>query len=693
MPNLLRMPVFYLGLVLLTFLGWLVVRDTGVNRIEVEATSDKTTTKAPASSSSPEAAEAPPSFVPMADDPILRTPNGLRRKVVVTDLGVRPRSEPVAGVFVGPALDYFGLFFLLSDPPAGSDRVQIGERDGKPVGWVPATSVLEWDSRLMAVPSSVPNRPRLRLFQESACLLDDLAGRTCSKHGKNCPISGEEPDGVANGTTASLGWPILESRSIPEPDGSTRTILKVACLVKDEAPIVEPSKPPPELAPLLKELDLAFVIDTTASMQNTIDAVKILAKDLVDSTRRRYAGMRLRLALVEYRDRSTAYAFETRRTIDFSDPGSFEAALSQVSAAEHGDGSVEEAVLSGVRAALPHEAGDDPTRASLSWPEGRAGELATKMIVLLGDAPDHASDPRLAIELAARAKRQRITIASVAIPKPGVLKGAELDHYRELWHTLADQSYRPADPSQGFATAIPPLEWTISDRADEGVARLQSLVDDRVAHARALAALAQAEAEGRLQEYTNSQGLRMDQVAPVLADLHRGEAQPGPRRDRRLEGKVAPDVRVGWIAETQHGQNLVNLAVLMSRTELDAVIGQLIQVQQGLESQQSTVADLLRVETDALAGEGQDHPTNASNESLGIELTRRAGLPPPPDGSLLRRSRRELMQADDLFRASLGRRLQSAIDALLQHRSDAIWSDPQGLNKAMKLIPYSDFNI
>ncbi len=274
------------------------------------------------------------------------------------------------------------------------------------------------------------------------------------------------------------------------------------------------------------------------------------------------------------------------------------------------------------------------------------------------------------------------------------MKGAEVDRYQELWRTLAEQSYRPADPSRGFSSAIPPLEWTIGDQPAEGVARLQSLVDDRVAYARSLAALAQAEAEGRLQEYTNSQGLRMDQVAPVLADLHRGETQPGPRSNRRLEGKVAPVVRVGWIAQEQGDQPLVNLAVLMSRSELDGVIGQLIEIQQGLESQQYDLADLLRVETNAIAGEGLNRAASArTGRSVGAELNRRAGLPPPPAGSLLGRSAEELAQADDLFRASLSRRLQRAIEALLQHRSDPAWARSGGLSKTMRLIPYGDFKI
>ena len=52
-------------------------------------------------------------------------------------------------------------------------------------------------------------------------------------------------------------------------------IHEVASLVKDQAqaPIL-PAEPPPDLRPYLKVVDVAFAIDTTASMQSTIEAAR-----------------------------------------------------------------------------------------------------------------------------------------------------------------------------------------------------------------------------------------------------------------------------------------------------------------------------------------------------------------------------------------------------------------------------------
>src|SRR5262249_18397894 len=157
--------------------------------------------------------------------------------------------------------------------------------------------------------------------------------------------------------------------------------------------------------PLLRRVYIAFAIDTTASMQSSIDAVRAMASRLVDDAGKRYGEVTLRLALVEYRDKAPSYGFTTRRVTTFTHPAGFRNALNQISGAKSGDGWVDEAVLDGVDTALPAPPGTKPEEIHLDWPSGRAGELATKMLVLLGDAPDHARDLERAGDLAARARR------------------------------------------------------------------------------------------------------------------------------------------------------------------------------------------------------------------------------------------------------------------------------------------------
>src|SRR5207249_1912674 len=100
-----------------------------------------------------------------ADDGILRTADGLRRKVVVKDLGVVGRSAPRDGWAVGEPLDYFAIRYVFGEvQETGRTMFQIGPREGPPQGWVSSEAVLEWDTRLMARPTPRAGRPALVIY-------------------------------------------------------------------------------------------------------------------------------------------------------------------------------------------------------------------------------------------------------------------------------------------------------------------------------------------------------------------------------------------------------------------------------------------------------------------------------------------------------------------------------------------------
>ncbi|HEX8200538.1 MAG TPA: vWA domain-containing protein [Isosphaeraceae bacterium] len=692
MPAFYRMPVFYLVAILVAAAVGLGTLGRGAG----------TTTTA----SAPLRSEAPRPVTPKAepaetpDDGILRTADGLRRKVVVKDLGVVCRSEPRAGRAVGEPLDYFAIRYVFGEAREdGRTMFRVGPLGGPPQGWIPAESVLEWDTRLMARPTPRAGRPALVIYREEPCLLDALAGRICPRHEGRCPIEGEEAPAEAAGAAgdamaATLGLPILQSRSIPQPDGTARTVFEVASLVRDQAPPPPPpAQPTPDLLPLLRRIDIAFVIDTTASMQGTIDAARALATELVAAAADRHRDVTLRLALVEYRDAAPVYGFRARIVTMFTDPAGFRAALDRIEAARRGDGSIPEAVLDGVAVALPPPAGEPLGRAAhLDWPTGRAGELATKMLVLLGDAPDHDPGPDRARSLAALARQSGITIAAVSIDRPGVLSRDEAARYRAQWHALAEGSARPRDKASGFARPIPPIELALAEAG--GLApHLQALIDDRIEHARDLAALARAEAEGKIVEYVNSQGLTMDQVGPVLRDVHRDEPRPEARPDPRSGGRKAPSVRRGWIAERQDGRPLVSVEILMTRTELDVLIGELAQLQQAAQGTAGDLEDLLRIGTAAAAGETGFLGADRGEQTFADHLRRRQGLPPARPDSLLRRSQADLLQADDLYRAALNARLGASLDALIRRRNAPDWDDPRRAIDGLALVPYASIDF
>jgi hypothetical protein len=177
MPPLYRMPVFYLAALILAAaigLGSWVRARPAVSPGALPA---------PAAPLVKIASPEPPREAKSASDGILRTADGLRRKVVVKDLDVVCRSEPEGGKPVGWPLDYFAIKYLYGESAPGRPAMfQVGPREGPPQGWVEAAAVLEWDTRLMARPTPRANRPALAIYREESCLLDSLAGRACPRH-------------------------------------------------------------------------------------------------------------------------------------------------------------------------------------------------------------------------------------------------------------------------------------------------------------------------------------------------------------------------------------------------------------------------------------------------------------------------------------------------------------------------------
>jgi hypothetical protein len=414
-----------------------------------------------------------------------------------------------------------------------------------------------------------------------------------------------------------------------------------------------------------------------------------VAAGLVEAASQRYGDITLRLALVEYRDAAPAYGFRARVTAPLTDPAGFRRALEAVGVARVGDGSVDEQVLDGVELALPapSDGSGEVAGRHLDWPAGRTGELATKLVVLLGDAPDHARDLARAGRLAAWAKQRGITIAAVRIARPDRSRDEEA-RYAEQWRTLAEGSYRPPDRAAGFDAPIAPLLFDLAG-ADQLAGRLRALLDDRVEAARALAALAAAEAESRLEAYVTSQGLSLEQVHPVLVDLHRGETQAQPRPDPRAGGRKAPSVRRGWIAERLGDRAMVRVEVLMSRAELETLIGELLAVQQAAQGTARSREELLRIGTAAAAGETAFLAADRGSLTFAEHLRRRQGLPPARPDSVLRATQADLLQADDLTRAALDERLGACIERLIGRRNEPDWDDPRRTLDGMATVPYA----
>lgn len=121
-------------------------------------------------------------------------------------------------------------------------------------------------------------------------------------------------------------------------------------------------------------LDIAFCIDTTASMQGEIDTVKSKVKSMVTQLAQSHKHPLVRVGLVAYRDKGDDYL---TKIFPFSDDiNKVEQDIADLRAEGGGDGP--EAVESGVHDAIHR----------LDW---SASKKCGKLIFLIGDAPSHTS--------------------------------------------------------------------------------------------------------------------------------------------------------------------------------------------------------------------------------------------------------------------------------------------------------------
>jgi len=119
--------------------------------------------------------------------------------------------------------------------------------------------------------------------------------------------------------------------------------------------------------PAKRQIDLAFVLDTTGSMQEEIEAVKTTIRAVADQLSS--AQTDVRIGLVEYKDRTDCLL---TRTFPFSsDLAAFSTSIANVRA--EGGGDLPEDMHKGLDAALD----------KLQW----RAEAVTRMVIVIADAP------------------------------------------------------------------------------------------------------------------------------------------------------------------------------------------------------------------------------------------------------------------------------------------------------------------
>ena len=237
-----------------------------------------------------------------------------------------------------------------------------------------------------------------------------------------CPVvvSDEQGHRVTLTTTASgrallfphaeglAGRDLSASTSCQNSSASTRFSLAQSDGVIDLKLTVKRVLPP------TRDVDLAFILDTTGSMSEEIAAVKATIQKVASALAS--SNVRLRVGLVEYKDRTDS--FVTRVYPMTSDAAKFSRTVAGISAG--GGGDTPEAMNEGLHVGLT----------GLEW----SGNAVARMAFLIADAPphlDYANDPDYVADMrdAAHKGIQVFTVAASGMDTLGQVVFRQIAQY------------------------------------------------------------------------------------------------------------------------------------------------------------------------------------------------------------------------------------------------------------------------
>jgi hypothetical protein len=516
-----------------------------------------TPTPTPASPAAPAPAAASPAAIrPSAPREALLIPGkrSLRQRVLSRP-GVVPAASPgaaAAGAALPPLTQLF--VFAEANAPDGTPWIEVGRgQRGATLGWLAKARAIPWYHTLTASFRNPAGREPTLFFRERAPLIALLGGQhaeveahklaTIARHPPvpaDFPVIAAEPETYVDILKSFYLLPILKADMLSMQDGRQFTALEVASL---------PLTPDPPPATADFTVGVAFVIDTTQSMDPYIDRVRDLLNTLVTQTSHE-PGHKTRYALVGFRNNLAVQPrleYLTKvfaRFADNADPEKFRARIADVHAAHADSLSFSEDSFAGVMTAVQ----------DLDW-----GDIAAKVIVLVTDAASRpANDPHSSTRMTAAQIGEQVHNAGAALMVLHLLTPAGAAN-----HAFAASQYRVLSsvPFPNLGPQYFPVA-TGDANAMQGIAR-------KVTEAfRAM--LAQP---------------NMHPPAPAQAP---GEAQhqaPDPQRQAALLGyamrlawlgrrdrAAAPDIVRGWTTDGYRGRNpgeCLEVRVLLSRNQLN----------------------------------------------------------------------------------------------------------------------------
>ncbi len=346
-----------------------------------------------------------------------------------TSIPQRALSRPDAKVMTAPGGDKlveapqpFTLYYLFARKQAGGKEwLEVGpNRDGDPVGWVPAEDTVDWKQTLVLTFTNPAGRLPTLFFSTKDKLIDfvedermtvlapDYVAKT--RAGDPPPESGIvsiEPPEYIDFTKEFYLLPILEAEQVLLSATAQRSkIFEIASIPLKEKRKVDPTTNPDF------PVGIVFVIDTTLSMDPYIDRTRETVKKIFETIRGSEIANRVSFGMIGFRDATQGaegleYTAKVFAPLDKNfDPDVFLDKIKAIQAARVSSRGFNEDGLAGVVEALNLE----------SWKD-----FGGRYVILISDAglrvpPDPLASTGLTVEqVNALARDRQIAVISLLL--------------------------------------------------------------------------------------------------------------------------------------------------------------------------------------------------------------------------------------------------------------------------------------
>jgi serine/threonine-protein kinase PpkA len=516
-----------------------------------------------------------------ADPPLLMPGKKFLHQRVITHPGAA--AHDAAAGKPGERLTPFSVLYVYARIQAGGqDWLQVAANTlGRDLIWLPSGAVSEWKQSLVLTFAGRAGRSPLLFFKSSgdlekiagqsgiASALDKLGGefqgyvRSQGDPPADFPVLAMEP-GDEEGAVPYDHFYLMPIFAYQEPFEGVK-FLEVGSIDPGYEEAAKPGGTPAENQGLKNAI--AFVIDTTISMQPYIEKTRELARNIFNRILERGQGQNVALGLVAFRN-----SVEAKPNLEYTtkiisplrtalERDEFEKALAGVKEAAASSHSFSEDSLAGVQTAID----------GLTWDPYKG-----RVIILITDAgPLPITDPYISTMIGLsgvvdKAKKKNIRLVSLHIRTPGGIKAKNIDYAEGAYKDLSDmesagRAYIPLEaptPQEGaanFAEAARLLTETLDnvlfDSAAKGGGAGQTVPEGADFKAK-------ARATGEVLGYS----IKLDYAGQT------GQAK-------------APQVVRSWIADQDMGRldaaqgsikaPTVECAVLISKDQLSALNKQL----------------------------------------------------------------------------------------------------------------------